>query len=224
MAFCNRPVDHVVTALLTAAIIDVIGGMANAELREDQLPFVVGLPGLVTTTTDPWPAAHGSATFLRAWAQQPGFRLLKQLACSLRPQPALCLPARRNVRDSLPSRSSRPTAIRWATGGAGGAGGGHRLVAGSSLPPLHLRHTQSSRAGASVCCHSLPCSAAARAVAPRRPWPSAGDTLRQLGNVRGPSGGRGRPRSEPSAPCRTRRATTHPTGRRRRCRRAGATR
>ncbi|WP_351235068.1 DUF6368 family protein [Streptomyces sp. NPDC002133] len=77
IAFRNRPVDHVVTTLLTAAIIDEIGGIANAELREDQLPIVAGLPGLVITTTDPWPAARGSATFLRARAEQPGFRILK---------------------------------------------------------------------------------------------------------------------------------------------------
>jgi hypothetical protein len=77
IAFCNRPVDHLVTALLTAAVMDVIGGVANAELREDQISIVAGLPGIVATMTDPWPAAYGSAEFLRAWAQQPGFRLLK---------------------------------------------------------------------------------------------------------------------------------------------------
>ncbi|MFD6972202.1 DUF6368 family protein [Streptomyces sp. NPDC059979] len=77
IAFCNRPVDHVVTALLTAAVMDVIGGVANAELREDQVPIVAGLPGIVAAMTDPWPAAYGSAEFLRAWARQPGFRLLK---------------------------------------------------------------------------------------------------------------------------------------------------
>ncbi|MFJ9034926.1 DUF6368 family protein [Streptomyces sp. NPDC102274] len=77
IAFCNRPVDHVVTALLTAAVMDVVGGVANAELREDQVPIVAGLPGVIATTTNPWPAAYGSAEFVRAWAQQPGFRLLK---------------------------------------------------------------------------------------------------------------------------------------------------
>jgi hypothetical protein len=56
---------------------DLIGGVANAELREDQVPIVVGLTGIVATMTDPWPAAYGSAEFLRAWARQPGFRLLK---------------------------------------------------------------------------------------------------------------------------------------------------
>lgn len=77
IAFCNHPVDHVVTVLLTAAVMDVIGGVANVELREDQIPIVVGLPGIVATMTDPWPAVYGSAEFLRAWAQRPGFRLLK---------------------------------------------------------------------------------------------------------------------------------------------------
>ncbi|GAA4888123.1 DUF6368 family protein [Streptomyces coeruleoprunus] len=76
IAFCNRHVDHLVTALLTAAIMDVIGGVANAELREDQVSIVAGLSGIVATMTDPWPAAYGSAEFLRAWAQQPDFRLL----------------------------------------------------------------------------------------------------------------------------------------------------
>lgn len=77
IAFCNSPVDHLVTALLTAAVMDVIGGVANVELREDQVSIVAGLPGIVATMTDPWPAAYGSAEFLRAWVQQPGFRLLK---------------------------------------------------------------------------------------------------------------------------------------------------
>jgi hypothetical protein len=77
IAFCNSPVDHMVAALLTAAIMDVIGGVANAELREDQVPIIAGLLGIVATMMDPWPAAYGSAEFLRAWTEQPGFRLLK---------------------------------------------------------------------------------------------------------------------------------------------------
>lgn len=77
IALCNSPVDHIVVALLTAAVMDLIGGVANAELHEDQVPIVAGLPGIVATTTDPWPAAYGSAEFLRAWAQQPSFRLVK---------------------------------------------------------------------------------------------------------------------------------------------------
>ncbi|MET9218643.1 DUF6368 family protein [Streptomyces sp. NPDC003300] len=35
-------------------------------------------PGSLAVMTEPWTAAYGSAKFLRAWAQQPGFRLLKQ--------------------------------------------------------------------------------------------------------------------------------------------------
>ncbi|MEV5731058.1 DUF6368 family protein [Streptomyces pharetrae] len=77
VAFSNRPVDHAVAALLSAAVMDVVDGVVNAELREDQVPLVAGLPGVIATTTGPWPAAYGSAEFLRAWAQQPGFRLLK---------------------------------------------------------------------------------------------------------------------------------------------------
>jgi hypothetical protein len=77
IAFCDTPLDRVVTALLTAAIMDVIGGVATAELREDQVAIVSGLPGVIATTTDPWPAVYGSAEFLRAWTEQPGFRLLK---------------------------------------------------------------------------------------------------------------------------------------------------
>ncbi|MEU7036406.1 DUF6368 family protein [Streptomyces sp. NPDC046237] len=67
---------HIVTALLTAAVMDVLAGVSHVEPREDQVPIVAGLPGVIATTTDPWPAVYGSAEFLRAWAQQPGLRLL----------------------------------------------------------------------------------------------------------------------------------------------------
>ncbi|MFD4483338.1 DUF6368 family protein [Streptomyces sp. NPDC058471] len=77
IAFCSRTVDHVVTALLTAAIMDLTGGVANVELAADQLATVAGLPGVIAVTSGSWPAAYGSAEFLRAWAEQPGFRLLK---------------------------------------------------------------------------------------------------------------------------------------------------
>lgn len=56
---------------------NVIGGVVNAELREDQVRVVVVLPDVVATTPGPWPAAYGSAEFLRVWAQQLSFRLLK---------------------------------------------------------------------------------------------------------------------------------------------------
>ncbi|MEU7579748.1 DUF6368 family protein [Streptomyces sp. NPDC041068] len=76
IAFCDSEVDHAVTALLTAAVMDVIGGVANAELRADQVPIVVSLPGVLATTADPGAVAYGSAEFLRAWVGAPGFRLL----------------------------------------------------------------------------------------------------------------------------------------------------
>ncbi|MFF7157904.1 DUF6368 family protein [Streptomyces sp. NPDC008139] len=51
------PADHVapaVAALLTAAVMDVAGGVANAELREDQLPIAAVLPGILAVMTEPW--------------------------------------------------------------------------------------------------------------------------------------------------------------------------
>ncbi|QNP66284.1 DUF6368 family protein [Streptomyces genisteinicus] len=77
-AACNRPVDHLATALLTAAVMDAVGGVACAELRADQVQLVSGLPGVLGLTDDEeYPSALGSAGFLRAWAARPGFRLLK---------------------------------------------------------------------------------------------------------------------------------------------------
>jgi len=75
-ACCNGAVDHVATALLTAAVMDVIGGVAKAELLDGQTPVVAGLPGVLGITDDEW-MVLGTAEFLRAWAGQPGFRLLK---------------------------------------------------------------------------------------------------------------------------------------------------
>ncbi|MFI5534738.1 DUF6368 family protein [Kitasatospora sp. NPDC051853] len=78
IARADEPIDHLATVLLTAAIMDVIGGIANAGLAHGQRAIVEGLPGLVATTsgTWPWPAAYGSTEFLRAWSRQSGFRLL----------------------------------------------------------------------------------------------------------------------------------------------------
>ncbi len=73
----NRPIDHLATALLTAAVMDVVGGVANAELLDDQVEVVAGLPGVLAMTDGPLPNVFGTAEFLRAWAAQPGFRLLK---------------------------------------------------------------------------------------------------------------------------------------------------
>ncbi|MFB7949340.1 DUF6368 family protein [Kitasatospora phosalacinea] len=75
-ACCNGRVDHVATALLTAAVMDVIGGVAKAELLDGQASVVAGLPGVLGITDDEW-TVLGTAEFLRAWVGQPGFRLLK---------------------------------------------------------------------------------------------------------------------------------------------------
>ncbi|GAA4899715.1 hypothetical protein LX16_0710 [Stackebrandtia albiflava] len=77
-AACNSRVDHVLNALLTAAIMDVIGGVAYAELLDAQVPIVAGLPEAPVVVTESDSAvALGGAGFLRAWAAHPGFRLLK---------------------------------------------------------------------------------------------------------------------------------------------------
>jgi hypothetical protein len=75
-AGCNREIDHVTTALLTAAVMDVIGGVANVELLDGQASVVVGLPGVLGIADDDW-MALGSAEFLRAWVGHPAFRLVK---------------------------------------------------------------------------------------------------------------------------------------------------
>ncbi|MEU6345195.1 DUF6368 family protein [Streptomyces sp. NPDC046977] len=77
MAGCNDRIDHVATALLTASIMDVVGGVAGVELWDGQMPVVAGLPGVLAMTDDAWPTAFATAEFLRAWAARPGFRLLK---------------------------------------------------------------------------------------------------------------------------------------------------
>ncbi|MFI8104284.1 DUF6368 family protein [Streptomyces sp. NPDC086023] len=75
-ACCNGAVDHQATALLTAAVMDVIGGVANAELAEGQAAVVAGLPGVLGITDDGYQVL-GTAEFLRAWSGQHGFRLVK---------------------------------------------------------------------------------------------------------------------------------------------------
>ncbi|MFI1092711.1 DUF6368 family protein [Streptomyces sp. NPDC020917] len=76
-AGCNRGIDHAATALLTAAVIDVLGGVAKAELLEGQEAVVSGLPGVLGLTDEEYPMVLGTAEFLRAWVDQPGFRLVK---------------------------------------------------------------------------------------------------------------------------------------------------
>ena len=75
-ACCNREIDHVATALLTAAVMDVIGGVVNVELLDGQASVVAGLPGVLGIAGDDW-MALGSAEFLRAWLGHPAFRLVK---------------------------------------------------------------------------------------------------------------------------------------------------
>ncbi|MBP0455124.1 hypothetical protein J5Y04_37250 [Kitasatospora sp. RG8] len=75
-ACCNGGIDHVATALLTAAVMDVIGGVAKAELLDGRASVVADLPGVLGITDDEW-MVLGTAEFLRAWVGQPGFRLLK---------------------------------------------------------------------------------------------------------------------------------------------------
>ncbi|WP_377267534.1 DUF6368 family protein [Peterkaempfera sp. SMS 1(5)a] len=76
-AGCNRGVDHVATALLTAAIADVLGGLVKAELLDGHVSVVAGLPGMLGVTDEECPTVLGTAEFLRAWIDQPGFRLVK---------------------------------------------------------------------------------------------------------------------------------------------------
>ncbi|MDA3643935.1 DUF6368 family protein [Saccharopolyspora indica] len=76
-AGCNRRIDHVATALLTAAIVDVLGGAVSAELLDGQQPVVTGLPGVLGVVGEACPTVLGTAEFLRAWVGQPGFGLVK---------------------------------------------------------------------------------------------------------------------------------------------------
>ncbi|MYW03432.1 DUF6368 family protein [Streptomyces sp. SID3343] len=75
-AGCNREIDHVATALLTAAVVDVIGGVAKAELPAGQASVVAGLPGVLGIADDDG-IALGTAEFLRVWLGHPAFRLVK---------------------------------------------------------------------------------------------------------------------------------------------------
>ncbi|MEU0939820.1 DUF6368 family protein [Embleya sp. NPDC005971] len=75
-AGCNRGIDHVATALLTAAVMDVIGGVAKAEPPDGQASVVAGLPGAWGIADDDR-MALGTAEFLRAWVGHRAFRLVK---------------------------------------------------------------------------------------------------------------------------------------------------
>ncbi|MDI3405049.1 DUF6368 family protein [Streptomyces cavernicola] len=77
VALCGSPVDHVVTALLTAAVMDVVGGVAGVELREEQISGAAGLVGVVAVRSGPCPVVFGSARFLRELTRSPGLRFLQ---------------------------------------------------------------------------------------------------------------------------------------------------
>jgi hypothetical protein len=76
-AGCNRGIDHVAAALLAAAVVDVLGGVVKAGLLQGQESAVTGLPGVLGVTDEEYPVVLGTAEFLRAWVDQPGFRLVK---------------------------------------------------------------------------------------------------------------------------------------------------
>ncbi|MEU1269560.1 DUF6368 family protein [Streptomyces sp. NPDC005799] len=77
IAMSNGQVDHVVTALLAAEVMDIVGGVAGVETRREQVAVVGGLPGAIAQMADPSPVTFGSSELLRRWAAHPGFRLLK---------------------------------------------------------------------------------------------------------------------------------------------------
>jgi hypothetical protein len=77
IAMSNGQVDHVVAALLTAEVMDIVGGVASMETRVEHAAIVRGLPGAVAQMVDPWPITFGSSELLRQWAAHPEFRLLK---------------------------------------------------------------------------------------------------------------------------------------------------
>lgn len=75
LAMCRGRVNHDLTALLTALVMDIVGGVALIELHRERLAAVRTLPGLRALVTEPWAEAYGSAQFVRAWAAHPEFRL-----------------------------------------------------------------------------------------------------------------------------------------------------
>lgn len=51
-AMCNDQADHKITALLTAATMDIVGGVAYMEVYDDRAATVAGLPGLMNMVWD----------------------------------------------------------------------------------------------------------------------------------------------------------------------------
>ncbi|MEV5326403.1 DUF6368 family protein [Nonomuraea fastidiosa] len=75
-AMSNGQIDHVANALLTAAIMDVVGGVANVEVDDRHVPAVADLEGLIALVPE-HSTAFGTPAFLRAWAAHPEFCLVK---------------------------------------------------------------------------------------------------------------------------------------------------
>lgn len=77
-AGCNRPVDHLTAALLTAALMEIVDGLAAFEVYPEQIDSVRDLPGVIAVVPEPWGATvYGTAGFVRAWAAHPDFRIVK---------------------------------------------------------------------------------------------------------------------------------------------------
>jgi hypothetical protein len=77
IAMCNGDVDHVVTALLTAEVMEIVGGVASVEIHDRHVPVVAELPGLVAMMSESGHCAFGTSELVRAWAAHPDFRLVK---------------------------------------------------------------------------------------------------------------------------------------------------
>ncbi|MDJ0466792.1 DUF6368 family protein [Streptomyces sp. H27-C3] len=76
IAMANGPVGHALTAMLTAALMDIIGGVVYIELPMEQASIVKSLPGLIAP--DRRTGACGlRQELLRSWVTHPDFRLLK---------------------------------------------------------------------------------------------------------------------------------------------------
>jgi len=69
VALCGSRVDRTASALLAAAVMDVLGGVAAVELRHpDELPAAASCAGVLATVAEPWPTVYGTTEFLRTWA------------------------------------------------------------------------------------------------------------------------------------------------------------
>ncbi|MEV1200662.1 DUF6368 family protein [Microbispora rosea] len=77
IAMCNGRVDHMVTALLTAEVMALVGGVVAIEIHHRQAPTIRDLPGLIAITPGPVCTAYGTSELVRAWVAHPNFQLVK---------------------------------------------------------------------------------------------------------------------------------------------------